>query len=228
MASCCGRMSLPFGAEASIGVTRITRSPFDTSPEKMRLSARSFGKAFPSASLISQIPDNCTEEQRKPPFIPSLNRRSSSERNSRSRLDRQSDLVRTRKAGICSFWSEERKVLSSFGKKKSPSSRENAGFFAKCFSHSSRKTFPESTIRAMSVSRITSCVRSTRIAPSSPSSSNPAVSSRTTGPSGRISIVFLTGSVVVPGISETRETGCPAMAFIRLDFPAFLLPKKLI
>ena len=36
---------------------------------------------------------------------------------------------------------------------------------------------------------------------------------------------FCTGSVVVPFTSETMESFCPVMALIRLDFPAFLLPK---
>ena len=39
--------------------------------------------------------------------------------------------------------------------------------------------------------------------PNSPTSSSPAVSIRTQGPIGRISIGLKTGSVVVPAISET-------------------------
>ena len=35
---------------------------------------------------------------------------------------------------------------------------------------------------------------------------------RTTGPRGNISMDFLTGSVVVPRVLETRETLCPAIA----------------
>ena len=37
-----------------------------------------------------------------------------------------------------------------------------------------------------------------------------------------------TGLVFVPATSETTESSCPVMAFTRLDFPAFLLPKKVI
>ena len=48
----------------------------------------------------------------------------------------------------------------------------------------------------------------------------------TTGPSGRSSIAFDTGSVVVPKVSETRDISCPVTAFTRLDLPEFLLPKK--
>jgi hypothetical protein len=35
-----------------------------------------------------------------------------------------------------------------------------------------------------------------------------------------------TGSVVVPGCSETKAVSCPVMAFIMLDLPVFLLPNK--
>ena len=36
---------------------------------------------------------------------------------------------------------------------------------------------------------------------------------------------FRTGSVVVPFTSDTMARFCPVMALMRLDFPAFLLPK---
>jgi hypothetical protein len=48
------------------------------------------------------------------------------------------------------------------------------------------------------------------------------------GPNGSISIAFETGSVVVPGTSETIAAFCPDSEFISDDFPAFLLPKKAI
>ena len=62
--------------------------------------------------------------------------------------------------------------------------------------------------------------------PSSPTSSRPAVSIRTQGPIGRISIGLNTGSVVVPAISETIAALWFVIAFIMLDLPAFLLPKR--
>ncbi|EJX01472.1 hypothetical protein EVA_10423 [gut metagenome] len=64
-----------------------------------------------------------------------------------------------------------------------------------------------------------------RSSPSDPWSSRPGVSINTTGPSGSSSIDLKTGSVVVPLISETIARFCPVSALIRLDFPAFLLPK---
>jgi hypothetical protein len=48
----------------------------------------------------------------------------------------------------------------------------------------------------------------------------------TTGPSGKISIDFNTGSVVVPLISETTESFWFVTAFTTLDFHAFVQPKK--
>ena len=55
-------------------------------------------------------------------------------------------------------------------------------------------------------------------------SSSPGVSVITTGPNGKSSIVFFTGSVVVPLISETIAIFCEVIAFIRLDFPALQQP----
>ena len=65
---------------------------------------------------------------------------------------------------------------------------------------------------------------STRSSPSSPSSSRPGVSIKTTGPSGNISIAFLTGSVVVPATLDTTAKSCPVIALIRVDLPALRLP----
>ena len=66
---------------------------------------------------------------------------------------------------------------------------------------------------------------STRIVPSSPTSSNPAVSAITAAPTPGSSIFFHTVSVVVPATSETIETPCPAIQFTSEDLPAFLRPK---
>ena len=62
--------------------------------------------------------------------------------------------------------------------------------------------------------------------PKVPSSSKPGVSIITTGPKGNNSIAFLTGSVVVPLTLETTDNSCPVTALTKLDFPAFLSPKK--
>ena len=63
---------------------------------------------------------------------------------------------------------------------------------------------PSTTTMAISVLSITACVRSTLSFPSSPSSSNPAVSINTTGPIGCNSIALKTGSVVVPASGDTN------------------------
>ena len=81
------------------------------------------------------------------------------------------------------------------------------------------------TTRAISVELRTFKLCETRISPSSLLSSRPAVSVRSTGPSGRISIAFETGSVVVPATLETTARVCEVSAFIRLDFPALVRPK---
>ena len=82
----------------------------------------------------------------------------------------------------------------------------------------------ENTSTAKSVFSITSLVFSILRFPNSPSSSNPAVSIITIGPNGSNSIDFDTGSVVVPGVSDTTDIGWLVKALIKLDLPAFLFP----
>src|SRR5271157_2380538 len=53
----------------------------------------------------------------------------------------------------------------------------------------------------------------------------PAVSIKSTGPSGNSSIGFSAGSVVVPAMSDTIETFCPVRAFKMLDLPTLRRPK---
>ena len=87
---------------------------------------------------------------------------------------------------------------------------------------------PSTTSTAISVPSSTCLAFSIRISPRLPSSSMPGVSIITTGPSGNSSIAFITGSVVVPLISDTTDKFCPVTAFTRLDFPALRLPKNAI
>ena len=77
---------------------------------------------------------------------------------------------------------------------------------------------------AMSVCARMRAARATRCCPSSPSSSIPGVSIISTGPSGSSSIALRTGSVVVPGTSETMLKLWPVTAFTRELFPAFRMP----
>ena len=87
--------------------------------------------------------------------------------------------------------------------------------------------YSEFTTRtAISVDASVFLAASTRISPSLPSSSKPGVSIIRTGPIGKSSIAFLTGSVVVPATSDTTDSFCPVTALTRLDFPAFLIPKN--
>ena len=48
----------------------------------------------------------------------------------------------------------------------------------------------------------------------------------TTGPMGSSSMALLTGSVVVPGVSDTTAAACPVRTFSRLDFPALRRPNR--
>ena len=47
-----------------------------------------------------------------------------------------------------------------------------------------------------------------------------------TGPNGRSSIAFCTGSVVVPRTSDTTASSCPVIALTTLDFPALRQAKN--
>ena len=107
----------------------------------------------------------------------------------------------------------------------------NGIFFSRIFSRSSLsprvKPFVASaTSSATSHLSSSTSVLLTLIEPSSPPSSAPAVSTSVTAPTGKSSIALTTGSVVVPGVSLTIDTSCPAKALTRLDLPALRLPKK--
>ena len=67
---------------------------------------------------------------------------------------------------------------------------------------------------------------STRILPSSPSSSMPAVSMSTTGPMPPISMLLRTGSVVVPAVSLTMAVCCPVRKFTMVLLPTLRRPKR--
>ena len=106
------------------------------------------------------------------------------------------------------------------------------GTFLSCKSASSSFSCSDGSLIALMTTTATSVLRriclvfSTRSCPSSPSSSIPGVSMISTGPIGRSSMDFCTGSVVVPSTSDTTDSACPVTAFTRLDLPLFLLPKK--
>ena len=101
-------------------------------------------------------------------------------------------------------------------------------FASNCFFHSvsMRKSFSSQKSKAMSVRSIAFNVRSIRISPRMPSSSNPGVSMIMQGPMPCSSIALLTGSVVVPGISLTRAVSWPVKALMSDDFPLLRRPKR--
>ena len=91
---------------------------------------------------------------------------------------------------------------------------------------SSSSVAPSVTTMAMSACLMTSRVRSVRRSPTLPVSSKPAVSMSTHGPSGRISIDLLTGSVVVPATSLTMAICWPVRALISDDLPTLRRPNS--
>ena len=97
-----------------------------------------------------------------------------------------------------------------------------------CCNHSFSfwRLFSPHSNKAMSVRSMAWSVRSIRISPSVPSSSNPGVSIMTQGPIPCSSMALLTGSVVVPGMSDTKAVSCPVKALISDDFPLLRRPKR--
>ena len=84
-------------------------------------------------------------------------------------------------------------------------------------------------ISAISVFSKALAVSPILLSPSSAaSSSNPAVSVKRHGPMPGISIALCTGSVVVPGVSDTSATFWPVIALTSEDFPAFRFPKTVM
>ena len=175
IACCCGKISLPFGAALSIGITRTTScpgsiiSPTSLSPfpsEGIRCPILSFSSSIPVFSVaLTYITF---------PAPSSLTGTSPS----------RSDLFFAMINGI-DFSSN---ILSS-----------SSSVTSSCLVASVTRI-------AISVLFSICLVRLTRSSPSLPESSNPGVSVIRTGPKGRSSIAFCTGSVVVPKVSETTAS----------------------
>ena len=191
---CCGRISLPLGAALSIGMTRMTWSPFCRRSETRRGSVPcpAFHARYMSAifSLRAKIPSPVNALTETMPETVSLN---SSGHTSfpAACLSPESSVRLSVAAGSCA----RRSILL-------PAMRQ--GIFLSAKRPKSSRSQSQSPLVA-SVTRMARsvCARIcrvflTRSSPSIPSSSNPGVSMITTGPRGKSSIAFLTGSVVVP------------------------------
>ena len=168
----CGRISRPFGAPRSIGTTSTTRSPGPIrSPTSRGSSMLLSGACRNSASLTRSIP-RCSAAAIVTVSMFSVASCTSCSAGGSPR----SALLKTTANGVCASRSV---AISSFSVSVSPPA--------------------STTTSATSTRSSTWRVFSIRSAPSAPTSSSPAVSINTTGPSGANSNVFSTGSVVVPG-----------------------------
>ena len=175
MVCCCGSIKRPFGAAESIGTTRTMTSRGEMRSAIMRLEFSASEMSRAIFSFSSWIPSPVAALTLTSPAAPS--------------------------GAVMSFPFPRSSLLSATTKgisffRNIPQSSSSAG-------HSPRDESTTST--AASALSSTFIVRPTRIFPSSPSSSMPGVSIITHGPSGNISIAFLTGSVVVPATSETSD-----------------------
>ena len=193
-----GRMIRPFGASASMGMTRTTRSPGETRSPTMRAprgvgrgrrrrASRSSGMpvARRGDRLTAGHPAACETGREGRPAGPA------------------SALLRTMTTGRAGRGSRRGGLLER-APARPPRPRGGRGRSAR------------DALRVFAI----------RCSPSAPSSSMPAVSTKRTGPRGRNSIGFSTGSVVVPGVAETMATSCRVRAFRTLDLPTLRRPKR--
>ena len=195
----CGRIRRPLGAPVSIGVTSMTVSPACASS-----ATRGRSGSVRSETSRTSAARNASTPSPVRAFVSTTGTpRACAARRSSSVTGRRSVLLRTRTAGV-------------------PSSRALA---SRVLSEGDRVRSDVTTI-ATSTQSSTASERRTRAWPSSPVSSIPAVSMKTTGPIGASSQAFSTGSVVVPATSDTMEILCPVRAFARELFPALRLPKR--
>ena len=176
MVCTCGRMSRPLGAWMSCGMTSMTVSFSSTSRPTMPCDMVSSGNLFRRLRRMSSspFPVRVLTNRGTCPHCCSMRRMVCSASDNRSHL----------------FSIQITGTFFSFNKR--------------CQCNSSSRCSSVQTIRAMSVFSSARCVCRMRSSPSSPSSSKPAVSMNTQGPRPWISMALKTGSVVVPGISDTR------------------------
>ena len=197
---CCGSIRRPLGAALSIGVTSTIRSLADTRSDISFCSFPVFLSIPATRSLSSVI------------FVPfkALTHRAlsfhSDQAEGKLSSSERSDLLSISSQGMFLFLNSSMSFLS-------------AALTVAVIS---------ATSSAMSLASRARSARAMRSSPRALSSSNPGVSVIMTGPSGRSSMLFLTGSVVVPRISDTMESCCEVKAFTTLDLPAFTQPKNVI
>ncbi len=193
-----GWIRRPLGASASWGMTRSTVSPAAASPAVISRGVSS-GNARTRASRSSARPLPCvadTATGRRPQRFP-MRAAAASGSDSRSALD-------------------STPTTGMLRSRRCPSHASVAAWGA------SSSSSPAMSVR----SSVRRAVAMRRAPSSSCASSKPGVSVSTQAPSPRSSMAFDTGSVVVPGRSETTEICWPVRALMRVDLPLLHRPKK--
>ena len=189
-----GRISRPRGAWMSCGMTSRTRSPGSASSPVM-LTCSSSGSSVMIASRMVSTP------------APVSALTTSGSRRSRVRTSARSP---SRSPSVSALL-----ITAITGTPRRARSATHSA---------STSGAAVSTTSATSVFRLASRVLATRRSPRAPVSSRPAVSMNTTGPMPCSSIALYTGSVVVPGTSDTTAIDWPVTALTREDLPTFRLP----
>ena len=196
MVCTCGRMSLPFGAWASCGMTSITTSPGPARLPVMETSSVAPRPASAIAAMSSPIPLPVRA-------LTAIGLIPVSARNAET-------------AAASSFSRSALLSTSTTGMFRSPKSPIH--------SRSALGSPPAWTMTATSVRSAALRVCSSRFAPSSPVSSNPAVSMKVTAPTPGSSMLLFTVSVVVPATSDTTAVCWPVMALMSDDLPLLHRP----
>ena len=207
IACTCGRISRPFGACTSTGTIITTVSPGLTrSPSSGGAWMKSSGQAASSASFSS----GSTRSRSVAPPVEETHRG--------SKPHFSFSIARNSGAGGCSS------ILLTTGIRLTLRSRAAASIFSSGTPQTPAPVTSSSTSARLNARSL----RSTRRPPRAVSSSTPAVSRKSTGPSGRSSIGFSTTSVVVPGTGEVIATSWPAIRFRKLDLPELVRPATAI
>ena len=196
MVCTCGRIRRPLGACASCGMISITTSPSVTRSPVMVASSAAPRPSSPRRRMSLSMPSPV----RALTATGSMPVRRRIRSMNSSRFSMVSILLSTATTGTL----------------RCPNMRTQA-------SSVSLSPVPYTT-RAMSVRSAALRVCSRRRSPSSLSSSKPAVSMNVTAPRPGTSILLFTGSVVVPGSSETTAVCWPVMALMSDDLPLLHLP----
>ena len=201
-ACACGKINRPLGASMSTGMISSATPPGGTAPpSRSGVCSVPSGMSCPNAALKA-----FTTRSRCPgAAADSITKGEIAFKRSKNAAD-----------GFCTS------VLPTTTNRGRPAAFISRNSRSSCSVQTSGSVISTAT----STRRSAASIFSRRFAPSAESSSTPPVSVKTTGPMGSNSIVFSTGSVVVPACGDVMATSWPATRLRNVDFPTLVRPKR--